>query len=128
MFIFFFCLKEHIKAQGMTLRFFLKRLLSTTMNCLLQNFGAVFSPFLTCDNFSMHKKKSCNVIPCALMCSFKQKKFHDVNRTRTENFWIQNDQFLALVWSTSPSNVKISGSKFYHTLSIVASTYSPNFT
>ena len=65
---------------------------------------------------------------CALMCSFKQKKFYDVKHTRTEYFWIQNDQFLAFVWSTSPLNVKISGSKFFHRLSIVASTYSPNST
>ena len=58
------------------------------------------------------------ILSCAHLCD---------KRTRTENFWIQNDQFLALVWSASPLNVKISGSKFYHTLSIVTSTYSPNF-
>ena len=126
MFIFFFCLKEHIKTQGMMLPFFLKRLFSTTINCLLQNFGAIFS---SCDNFFMHKKepekKKAQRDALHLDVFFQT---NDVKRTRTENFWIENDQFLALVWSTSPLNVKISGSKFYHRLSIVGSTYSPNFT
>ena len=114
------------QGAGHEIALFLKRLLSTTINCLLQNFGTIFLP---CDNFFMHKKepeKKKAQRDALLLDVFFQT--NDVKRTRTENFWIENDQFLALAWSTSPLNVKISGSKFYHRLSIVTSTYSPNFT
>ena len=76
MFIFFLFERAHQGAEhGVAL--FLKRLLSRTINYLLQNFGAVFSPFLTYDNFFMHKKepqKKMQRHALALMCSFKQKK------------------------------------------------------
>ena len=72
----------------MTLRFFLKRLLSTVSYKILAR-------FLTCDNIFMHKKEPYNVMSCVLMCSFKQKKFYDIKRTRIENFWVQNDQFFS---------------------------------
>ena len=79
--IFCFCLKEHFKAQGMTLPVFLIRSLFgqyTASYMILLPFFDTFLSHWTCDSFFALKnglfQKRGHVMPCALRCSFKQNK------------------------------------------------------
>ena len=79
--IFLFCLKEHLKAQGMMGLFFLIKPLfgqNTASYMIWLPFFDTFFSHWTCDSFFALKnglfQKKGHVMPCALRCSFKQNK------------------------------------------------------
>ena len=83
---FLFCLKEHFKAQGMTLPVFLIRSLFgqyTASYMILLPFFDTFLSHWTCDSFFALKnglfQKKDNVMPCVLRCSFQPKKINILN-------------------------------------------------